>query len=54
VQRIAERYKGRALYRELPRHSHWLPGEPRWEMIAGLARLWLDEVLTDAGKSATA
>jgi pimeloyl-ACP methyl ester carboxylesterase len=53
VQRIPESYKGRALYRELPRHSHWLPGEPRWEMIAGLARQWLHEVLTDAGNRAT-
>jgi non-heme chloroperoxidase len=52
VHRIAERYKGRAVYRELPRHSHWLIGEPGWEKIADRALQWLDEVLADAGKRA--
>jgi pimeloyl-ACP methyl ester carboxylesterase len=47
VRRIAQRYDGRVLYEELPNHSHWLIGEPGWEKIAGRARDWLDDVLTD-------
>jgi pimeloyl-ACP methyl ester carboxylesterase len=45
VRRIAERYEGRAIFHELPRHSHWLIGEPGWEKIADRTLLWLDEVL---------
>ncbi len=52
VHRIAERYEGRAVYKELPRHSHWLPGEPGWEKIAGHCLQWLDEILADAVKRA--
>jgi pimeloyl-ACP methyl ester carboxylesterase len=52
VHRIAERYEGRAVYRELPRHSHWLLGEPGWEKIAGDCVHWLAQVLADTGKRA--
>jgi len=45
VRRIAERYQGRAQYRELKRHSHWLIGEPGWEKIADDAIGWLNEAL---------
>jgi pimeloyl-ACP methyl ester carboxylesterase len=41
VRRIAERYRGRAIYEELPGQSHWLPGEPGWEKIAARAVKWL-------------
>jgi len=44
VKRIAERYKGRAVYEELAGHSHWLVGEPGWEAIAARALAWLAEV----------
>lgn len=43
VRRIADRYKGRARYEELPDHSHWLVGEPGWEKIAARALEWLGE-----------
>jgi pimeloyl-ACP methyl ester carboxylesterase len=52
VRRIAERYEGRVVYQELPRHSHWLLGEPGWEKIASRSLRWLDEVLADAEKRA--
>jgi non-heme chloroperoxidase len=52
VRRIAERYEGRALYKELARHSHWLLGEPGWEEIAVHSSRWLGEVLADARKGA--
>jgi pimeloyl-ACP methyl ester carboxylesterase len=45
VRRIAERYEGRAVFHELPKHSHWLIGEPGWEKIAKRALLWLDDIL---------
>ena len=53
VRRIAERYQGRAQYKEVTRHSHWLLGEPGWEKIAssacsGLLKCWLEP-----GKRAT-
>ena len=44
VRRIAERYKGRAVYEELPGHSHWLVGEPGWEKIAARALDWIREI----------
>lgn len=52
VHRIAERYQGRAVYRELPRHSHWLLGEPGWEKIADECVQWLATVLADTDKRA--
>lgn len=45
VRRIAERYKGRVAYEELPHHSHWLIGEPGWEKIAARSVKWLNELL---------
>ena len=39
---IAERVGG--LCRELPKMSHWLPGETGWEMVAETALDWLAEV----------
>lgn len=53
VRRIAERYQGRAQYKELTRHSHWLLGEPGWEKIAQHGLMWLDDVLAEPGKRAT-
>ena len=44
VKRIAERYKGRAVYEELAGHSHWLIGEPGWEKIAARTLAWLRAV----------
>jgi len=44
VRRIAERYKGRAIFEELPNHSHWLFGEPGWEKIAARALEWIGAV----------
>jgi pimeloyl-ACP methyl ester carboxylesterase len=44
VRRIAERYKGRAIFEELPMHSHWLVGEPGWEKIAARIIAWLEGV----------
>ncbi len=46
VRRVAQRYRGQAVYEELDGHSHWLIGEPGWEKIARLALAWLDEVST--------
>lgn len=54
VRRIAERYEGRALFHELPRHSHWLPGEAGWEKIAERVLRWLDDVgAKNAAKAAS-
>ena len=44
VRRIAERYKGRAVFEELAGHSHWIIGEPGWEKIAARALSWLAEI----------
>ena len=44
VKRIAERYKGRAIFEEAKGHSHWLIGEPGWEKIAARAVKWVGEV----------
>ena len=48
VRRIAERYEGRAEFRELARHSHWLLGEAGWEAIAAQCVQWLAGVTADA------
>lgn len=53
VQRIAERYRGRALFEEIEGHSHWLIGEPGWEKIAARACDWLEEVLAERATSDT-
>ena len=47
VRRIAQRYRGRCRYEELPGHSHWLLGEPGFEKIADRALGWLGSVLAD-------
>ncbi len=44
VKRIAERYRGRAIFEEVSGHSHWLVGEPGWEKIAARAVKWIDAV----------
>jgi pimeloyl-ACP methyl ester carboxylesterase len=44
VRRIAERYKGRAIFETVPGHSHWLIGEPGWEKIADRVVDWIGEV----------
>jgi non-heme chloroperoxidase len=51
VRRVAGRYGGRAQFEELPDHSHWLVGEPRWENVAARAVSWLDEVSPQARQS---
>lgn len=53
VQRIAERYRGRAVFEELEGHSHWLIGEPGWQRIAARAINWLDQVLAERVPSDT-
>jgi pimeloyl-ACP methyl ester carboxylesterase len=40
VYNIAQRYKKRAIYEEVPNHSHWLIGEPGWEKIAKRVLDW--------------
>lgn len=45
VARIAARYHGRALFDEVPGHSHWLIGEKGCEKIAARAVKWLDLVI---------
>lgn len=47
IRRIAERYDGRAVFEELAGHSHWLIGEPGWELIAERALTWLDQILEE-------
>lgn len=49
VARIAQRYRGRALFEELPGHSHWLVGEKDADKIAARALEWLGQVLAAAG-----
>ncbi|MCA6264085.1 MAG: hypothetical protein IM628_06315 [Phenylobacterium sp.] len=39
VRQVAERLGGD--YREMPGMSHWLPGEPGWEAVAGVILDWL-------------
>jgi pimeloyl-ACP methyl ester carboxylesterase len=51
VRRVAQRYKGRVVYQELPDHSHWMIGEPGWQDIAQRTLSWLDEVLADDRES---
>ncbi len=50
VRRIAERYKGRAIFEEVDGHSHWLVGEPGWEKIAARAIKWIGEVTAAPAK----
>jgi len=47
VRRIAERYRGRAIFEEVVDHSHWLLGEPGWEKIARRAIDWLAMLKAD-------
>ncbi len=55
VKRIAERYRGRAIYEEQAGHSHWLIGEPGWEKVAARARGWIEEIVgIDAKPAKTA
>ena len=44
VYNIAQRYKKRATFEELPNHSHWLIGEPGWEKIAARVADWFEMV----------
>ena len=44
VRRIAQRYRGRAQYRELEGFSHWPMAEPGWEKVADHALFWLERV----------
>lgn len=44
VKRIANRYRGRALFEELEGFSHWLVGEPGWERIAARTLGWIGEI----------
>ena len=39
VRQVAERLG--AEYREMPGMSHWLPGEPGWDTVAGMILDWL-------------
>jgi hypothetical protein len=41
VRQVAERLG--ADYREMAGMSHWLPGEPGWEAVAGVVLDWLAE-----------
>jgi len=51
VKRIAERYRGRAVFEELKGHSHWLVGEPGWEKIAARAVEWIEPLSSSPSKS---
>ena len=44
VKRIANRYRGRAVFEELEGFSHWLVGEPGWEKIAARTLGWIGEI----------
>lgn len=35
----------------LPGMSHWLPGEPGWEAVAGRCLAWMDEGLAGVGRT---
>ncbi len=48
TRKVARKYRHVATLRELPRHAHWLIGEPGWEDVAALAAGWL-ETLSPAG-----
>jgi pimeloyl-ACP methyl ester carboxylesterase len=41
VRQVARKY--RADYRELPKHAHWVVGEPGWEEICGSIDTWLKQ-----------
>lgn len=41
IRRIASRYEPRADFEELPRHAHWMIGEPGWERIADRIAAWI-------------
>ncbi len=46
VQAVAAMYDGRAEYRGIPGFSHWIIGEPGWEVFADTAESWLDSTLS--------
>jgi non-heme chloroperoxidase len=44
VERVAALYGSRAAYEKFSGMSHWLPGEPGWEKVAGRALNWLGDL----------
>lgn len=50
TKRVAKRYEDRALVEALKNHSHWLPGEPGWEIIAARAAHFFEEEAPALGR----
>ena len=45
VRQVAEKYGGKATYKEFPGHAHWVVAEPGWEEIANYVEGWLDGIM---------
>jgi pimeloyl-ACP methyl ester carboxylesterase len=54
VERVAQRYRGRAVYEVVQGHSHWLIGEAGWERIAARSLDWLEQLLAEDPQPAQA
>jgi len=46
VKRVADKYGANADYRAIPGFSHWIIGEPGWEVFAEATESWLDSTLS--------
>ena len=46
VKAIADKYGANAAYQAFPGFSHWIIGEPGWEVFAETAESWLDSTLS--------
>jgi len=44
VQKVANKYKTGATYKEFDNHSHWVIGEPGWKEIAEYVASWLHQI----------
>ena len=51
VRQVAEKYGGKATYKEFPGHAHWVVAEPGWEEIARYVDEWLDRVMGTAERA---
>jgi pimeloyl-ACP methyl ester carboxylesterase len=46
VEAVADKYGANASYRAVPGFSHWIIGEPGWEVFADATESWLDSTLS--------
>ena len=44
VKRAAELYRNLAIYETFPEMSHWLVGEPGWEIVCDRVLAWLESI----------